>query len=140
MANYTCAFRTNYFAVKDKELFDKIVDIANIQGGDCKSYEKDGKYMIGGYGQPYIFGDPDIDFVKDLPEYENSFFTLLQKCVADDDAIIYKEAGWEALRYITHEAWVITSEVMNWINIDDMLIDTARELLENEDWTTTLTY
>ena len=140
MANYICTFRTNYFGIKDKEFFDKFIATAKEQSEDINVYERDGKYMIGGYGSPVLFGDPDNEFVADLPEDENMFFEMLQKCVADDDAVIYKEAGYENLRYIILEACVITSEAMEFLDVDLQLLDIASKLLENENWQTRLDY
>lgn len=140
MANYNCTFRTNYFAVKDKEYFDQMIERVKRQSEDISVFEKDGKYAIGGYGSPVIFGDPEDDFLKDLPEDENSFFDELQKCVADDDAVLYKEAGYEKLRYVLLEAVVITSEAIECIDIDKQLYEAAVELLEDENWKTRMDY
>lgn len=140
MANYICTFRTNYFGIKDKEFFDKFIAASKIQSEDINVYERDGKYMIGGYGSPVLFREPDNEFTSDLPENGNMFFNMLQKCIADDDAVIYKEAGYEKLRYIVLEACVITSEAMEFLDVDKQLMDIACNLLENEDWQTRMDY
>ncbi len=140
MANYQCAFRTNYFSVKDRAYFNKMIDCVKRDSDEIYVHENEGKVMIGGYGNPMIFGDQDDEFSKDLPTDDNSFFTELQKCVAENDAIIYKEAGHEKLRYIIHEAVVITSEAIEFLDIDGQLKKIAQELLENENWETKLCY
>ncbi len=160
MANYECAYRTNYFHVKDEEVFKNVIHLAQKTSEDLNCYPSNGDptaYMIGGYGSlclcPEYFdeGDEDSKLLENIlcqlgkedlleSEDEDIFFELLAACVRDDDAIIYMEGGHEKLRYVSMVARVITSKDDDWINIESLTLKMARDMLGNPEWNTRLTY
>ena len=160
MANYECAYRTNYFHVKNMDLFKEFITLAKYDSEDLVIYpdgnDKDA-IMIGGYGSPSFFpkdfyeeGGERANQMKsllknlgleDLIESEDDiFFEVLAACVRADDAILYKEGGNEKLRYVSLNSIVITSGSINWIDIDKYMLEQARAALGNKEWKTQIDY
>lgn len=54
--------------------------------------------------------------------------------VAEDDAVIIMESGNEKLRYVTGCATIITSKGVDGVDVVDIAIQKARELLGNPTW------
>lgn len=156
MANYECVYRTNYFHVKDMEIFKEFISMAKRSSEDLNVYEspnKNGSFMIGGYGShsfvPCFISEEGAEEERQLEallkklgleKYVDSeddiFFEALSSCVRDDDAILYKEGGHEKLRYVSLDAIVITSKSIEYIEIDNQMIEMARAALGNESWET----
>ena len=149
MANYECTWRTNYFTVKDKELFKKLKGFCSADGS-FKVFNDgpDDKVGLGGDGCPgcypeYLEDDQLEELMKILRDTlgfevddigDNMFFDILRKCVADDDAIIYKEAGHEKHRYVTTIGQVITSQEIIYIDLDKFLLQAACDKLGDPEW------
>ena len=123
MANYSCTIRTNYFRVKDEDSFRELmsrvygsedsVDIFERRDNNGTLYFGFGCYGgIGGLRNAASDEDDDAD-----ESAYDEFLDKLQKCVAEDDAIIIFEAGSEKLRYVTGEATIITSTDYKFFNI-----------------------
>lgn len=155
MANYNCVWRTNYFNVKDAEFFRQVMEMAKRTSEDLYIGEDpDGTFMLGGYGCPSFcpgwLDDEKVQDAKELlekigmndvdNEEDDIFFDVLQKCVADDDAILFKEGGAEKLRYVNLSAGIITSKSIEWIDIEKQMTETARKMLNNDSWETKLDY
>lgn len=157
MANYECAWRTNYFRVKNADLFRQAMELSKKTSEDLYIKEScSGVFMLGGYGSPsfcpgWLDKEEDLQAAKEVMEKiglqyneceedEDIFFNVLQKCVDENDAILFKEGGWEKLRYIGISAGIITSKSIEWIEIDKQLFATARKLLKNDNWETQLEY
>ena len=167
MANYESFYRTNHFKVKKLDEFKKAMAFAKTCSEDLNVYEDEnrkGYFMICGYGEPSFYTDTirdHFDYAKteDIKEEitkedfekfmtnnhiedseDDIFFEVLQSFVAEDDAIIYKEAGHEKMRYIGFCGCVITASGIKSININNELMDLAREALQNPTWETKLEY
>lgn len=160
MANYECTFRTNYFGVKDEKIFQDIVSLAKIQSEDLVCYPSNtepGKYMLGGEGAMVLYANgfeegsdkekllhdilQKLNLEDELKDNDDDIiFDLLSACVRDDDAILYKEGGYEKLRYVQLTAGVITSKGATWLNVDDIMLKNARTLLNNPEWSTQADY
>lgn len=137
MANYYCAVRTNYFAVKDGEAFEKFM--AGVSGEDSvhvwKEPQKDGsvKYGFGCDGSIsgwFSENDNEDDWDVAMEKFEAG----LMEHVAEGDAVIIMESGHEKLRYITGYATIITSDGVDGINLVDAAIQKAREMLGSPEW------
>lgn len=135
MANYNCVVRTNYFHVKDLGAF---MDLMNRTVGSedevelWKETDKEGNpiYAFGCYGG--IAGLPNkSDDEIDDDSYDR-FTDELQKCVAENDAVIIMEAGHEKLRYITGSAFIITTSGTKYLNMETIALDATEKLLETD--------
>lgn len=142
MANYCCTVRTNYFHVKDE---DKFIDLMNRAYGcedEIQLWERkdqDGKttFGFGVYGG--IAGLRNTDGDEDDNAYDE-FLSGLRECVADNDAIIIMEAGNEKMRYVVGAAEIITSKKYEYMEISELAIQKAEELIGRTDWTTQICY
>ena len=137
MANYVSITRTNYFHVKDAEAFRAFID--NVSGDDLKLWdEKDDKgdtvFAFGCEG--FIYGVQNEDENDDY----DLFIKNLQEYIADNDAVILTSAGHEKLRYVTGYVAVITGSDIQHVNINDIALSKAREMLGNPDFSTQMDY
>nr|MCR4693221.1 hypothetical protein [Bacillota bacterium] len=101
-------------------------------------WEKDdnGKkvFAFGGFGE--IMG---LNNAEDDCSYDE-FVKELQEHIAEDDAVIILESGKEKLRYITGYATVVTSSESKFVNIANIAIDLAKKALDNQNWSTDISY
>lgn len=81
----------------------------------------------------------DDDDACDESAYDE-FIEELQKCIADDDAVIILESGNEKLRYVTGSAEIITSQEVGYLSIIDLATKKAAEMLGNPAWKTKCDY
>lgn len=82
------------------------------------------------------YDDDDYDQETDY----DAFIDGLQKCVADDDAIIIFESGNEKLRYLVGQAEVITTDDYCVCNIQATACGLASEMMNNPTWKTRCAY
>lgn len=144
MANYYPITRTNYFHVKDEQKFRDLMNKIVVCDGDLKVWdgvtdETGGKtFGFGGYCS--------IDGYSEGPDYWNAdadyeeFITRLSECVAEDDAVIIFEVGFEKLRYLAGFAVVVTSTDYKIIDLRDEACEEAAKMLNNPEWTTRCDY
>ena len=146
MANYCCTVRTNYFHVKDEEEFRALM--ARVYGSEdsVELWEKEddnGKTVFGfgvysgiaGVRNARDDGDEDCD-----DSAYDEFIDGLQKCVADDDAIIILEVGNEKMRYVVGSATIITSKDYEYLDITNLATERAAQMLCNPGWQTRCDY
>lgn len=142
MQDYCCVARSNYFHVKDIERFEKV--IAKVKGYTnslCVWERTDEKgFPVFGFGaQGGILG------IKESPEDDNetacvAFVEALQRCVADDDAIIILEVISNQLEYAMGDAMIITSSGYCSLDMTDIAMETAAQMLNNPEWDTQCDY
>jgi len=139
MANYYATVRTNYFHVKSPDEFKKM--LMDVEGEDSVLLFEETDEN----GQP-IFGFGCCGTIYGIPKGEDEetdydfFIEKLQACVADDDAVIILEAGYEKLRYVIATALVVTSSDTFFVSAEDVAIEKAREMLKNDKWDTCCEY
>ena len=151
MANYESTMRTNYFKVKDEEKFKALMD--TVSAVDMHLFEdttSDGAKLFGFGCYGCISGvpmDTDGNYVEvsvdnnDDYDYDYDVFLVeLQKHVAEDDAIIITEAGYEKLRYVNGSSIVITSKEIKYLDITNLAFIEAKKMLNNEKWETQTEY
>ena len=144
MANYCCTIRTNYFYVKDEAEFRSFMEQVYGCEDTIELWEKrDDRgctmFGFGCYGG--IAGIRDTDNDEDLEETAfDRFLEKLQKCVAEDDAVIILEAGNEKMRYVVGSALILTSKVCEFLDIAELAEKRAAELLAIPSWKTKLMY
>jgi hypothetical protein len=141
MANYYSKCRSNYFAVTDLAKFKDIM--SHLVGeGEIAFYEHGtdkGKYMF--YCDCNLVGyidDPDDDDGYDDASYR--MIEAFQKILPDDEAIILIESGSEKMRYIHCMATIITNSEVKYVNLSDVALAKAREMLGNPNFTTEMDY
>lgn len=144
MANYCCAIRTNYFHVKNEDDFRFKMSYLLGCEDSIELWEKtdeDGKsiFGFGVYGGILGFSDSSSDEFDEVKAYED-FIKYLQESVSDDDAVLILESGNEKMRYVVGTAIVITSSDIKTINITDLAIEKARDILNNPLWKTRCEY
>ena len=144
MANYYPITRTNYFHVKDEQKFRDLMNKIVVCDGDLEVWdnvtdENGGKtFGFGGYCSIDGYSEDPDDWGADA-DYEE-FITRLSECVAEDDAVIIFEVGFEKLRYLAGFAVVVTSTDYKIIDIRDEACEEAAKMLKNPNWTTRCDY
>lgn len=82
--------------------------------------EKDDEYEIHvRYTKEELVSDDGMD----------SFYEELQKILPDDEAMILVESGHEKLRYVTGFATIVTNKEIRFLNVSDIAVKTAGEML-----------
>ena len=150
MAIYYASIRTNYFRVKDEKKFREFM--AHVSGTEDRvelweEKDKNGNTVFGFGTLGGIAGVTDYhNNSEDDGEDEDSeadfdaFLDSLQTFVADDDAIIILESGHEKLCYVVGSAYIITKDRCDCLDISDLAVKYAAQLLGNPEWTTICDY
>ncbi len=146
MANYYCAVRSNYFHVKDSELFRQfMVRVYGVNGTVELWEEKDANgqtmFAFGSYGGIGGLRNAAEDTSEDADESAyDEFICGLQQNVQTDDAVIILESGHEKLRYLTGSAEIITRSGYDRLDISELARRHAGFMLDNPAWQTKLQY
>jgi hypothetical protein len=140
MANYNAFVRSNYFTVTDTAKFREIMASCIGAEGNIEVFDADdgsGKLGFGCYGA--ISGIP-----TDIEDPESTdldgFYEALQGILAEGDAIIITEVGYEKLRYLIGVCTVITKQGIQCIDLSRKAVDLARTMLGNDRYTTQMDY
>lgn len=138
MANYNGTFRTNYFQVTDKEKFQNVVSAMYVANGEVEAYEENGYFMFGGDGT--LMGAlPKPADEDDEPDYD-LMLEQLQDVLPDGEAILLMTAGHEKLRYVIGTTLVITNKGHKFIDMKDVAMAAAKEMLNDPEWDTQCEY
>lgn len=147
MANYQCTTRTNYFHVKNEDAFVEFMSRAYGSEDSIDLWtdkDNDGKkvFGFGCYGGIAGLKGDDYDAEGyDEDDYNfDAFVDGLQAHVAENDAIIIKEAGNEKMRYVVGSVLVVTSESTQYKEIGGIGVEAAKMMLGNHNWTTRMDY
>lgn len=146
MANYCCAYRTNYFKVKDNEKFKEFM--THVYAEDLEVFHKKDEngnelYGFGGYGGISGYFNNENEYEDSDEAWDNAYDNLidgLAKQVAENDAILLFEVGNEKLRYVVGSVAVITSKGYKYRDITDVGMEMAEQMLNNPDYTTRCEY
>lgn len=143
MANYECVTRSNYFHVKDPDAFRKFM--GRVYGGVEVWEEKDNAgqlvFGFGAYGGICGINPPEDQ--ADDDQYDDSYDTFvngLQDHIADDDAVIILESGYEKMRYVVGSAIIVTHAEIEYLDISSCAVQRGAELLKNPEWATKCDY
>ena len=142
MANYHCAIRTNYFHVKDSELFQQFISRVYGADGSVELWEEkdaDGQIVFGFgcYGGISGLRDAAEDTLETISETAyDEFICGLQQHIREDDAVIILEAGQEKLCYLVGSAEIITCNGHEYLDISDLAQTRASAMLGNPGWQT----
>ncbi len=149
MADVTIRIRTNYFSVTDPDTLRELIASVKTDGVPLSLAGKDGEYMF--YGTSDILGvltekareelKSDPDWADDNPDEAWSmgdFLTKLQALVRPGDACIVKSVGYEAMRSIFADAYIVTADNVEYVGFDETIRKKARGMLGNGKWDTLL--
>lgn len=132
MANYCAITRTNYFHVTDMEAFDRLTD--HLVSEDNIEVEVNGD-------ECYIGCYSSLDFETEDEDYDiNEFYSQLSKIIKEGDAAIFTEIGNEKLRYLCGYCIIVTHDNVACVDLTDVAIQKAREMLKNPNWDTKMDY
>ena len=149
MANYICTTRSNYFRVNDADGFVEFMDHIHGTEDDVDLWAKDVQtdsgvvkyYGFGCYGGILGFLQNGDDYSDDeFDQAFDKFIDGLQKYVADDDAVLIMESGFEKLRYVTGYVTIVTKDRCATIDMVLQAQHLASEFLEDETWSTQCAY
>lgn len=131
MATYVGRFRTNYFSVTDKDAFTKWLE-TYVNGAE--KIVKGNKVGFSDFGSFYfhgLFGE-DVD--------ESDAISSLQKLLADGDACVSEEIGYEKFRYLNSVVTIITKDTYKCLDFDTVLTKEVQGILNDPNFTVDLTY
>lgn len=148
MANYCCTIRTNYFHVKDEAAFRALMERVYGSEDSVDLWERpdaEGNIVFGFGCYGGIAGlrnaQEDSKEAEDLDDTAyDEFIDGLQKCVADNDAIIILEVGNEKLSYVIGSATIITSKDVHGLDITNLAVSEAAAILNTPAYTTRCEY
>lgn len=137
MANYYTKCRSNDFTVTNEEKFEKLCNrLCTESAGDEKPFYKyeydENRYFLAFEGPfSYLVGNENEEtFAED----SYTFFNNLMELLPEGECVIFTEIGWEKLECVTANALVLTKDKMEWVNLDTVALEKARELLKNPDY------
>lgn len=128
MANYYSKCRTNYFSVTDENKLEEIINSCKAEGEIQLLKNQEGKYGFCCDCNLYGIGDDDNSY--------NLLLEELKKILLEDDAIIIINIGYEKMRYLTGGCDVITKNNIEYIDIINVALKTARRMLQNSKFET----
>jgi len=132
--------RTNYFRVTDAEKLKEIV--AKAQGYEGEKIDlfeetEEGEALYGFGCIAPLQGYYD----EEAEEYDyDGFLDDLKTVVAPGDAIIIMEVGYEKLRYVYGSAYIITREKTESMDLTQLVLAKAAEVVGNPDFHTKIEY
>lgn len=136
MANYYTKCISNFFAVTDVKVFKKICDRILVEGYErCYDFYKDdetsNKVRLAFNGPfSYRLNSNSDEFTED--SYDA--FKDIQKLLEDGECIIFTEIGWEKLKCITAGSVIVTKDKIDYVNMDEISLTKAREMLNNPEY------
>jgi len=142
MADYYGFTRTNYFSVTDEKAFRKVIEDSYCSSGDIEIFENNEsgsiKFGFGCYGE--ICGVREV-LEDDCDEGDyDAFVSALQSVLAEGDAIIIREVGYEKLRYLIGRSHVITKSDSRYVHLQDRALAESQIMLNNPEYQTKMDY
>lgn len=107
MANYNSYTRSNYFKVKNLELFKE--QIAKMEGLDLFEYD-DKHICVAIYGDLYSIDEEDREYTHD------DYTKLIQEHIEEDETVFISSVGHEKLRYLGADCTIITKSDITYRN------------------------
>ena len=112
MANFEEKVTSNFFKVKDSKLFINEIEEKQIECFFERKYNDNERFAIVSYD-----GLVTEDF-----EYDD-FIKLIQNHIYDDEIVVIKSIGNEALRYLTADATIVSKEKVEYIEFGKIIKD-----------------
>ena len=112
MANFEEKVTSNFFKVKDPKLFINEIEEKEIECFFERKYNDNERFAIVSY---------DGLITEDF-EYDD-FIKLIQNHIYDDEIVVIKSIGNEALRYLTADATIVSKEKVEYIEFGKIIKD-----------------
>lgn len=112
MANFEEKVTSNFFKVKDPKLFINEIEEKQIECFFERKYNDNERFAIVSY---------DGLITEDF-EYDD-FIKLIQNHIYDDEIVVIKSIGNEALRYLTADVAIVSKEKVEYIEFGKIIKD-----------------
>ena len=112
MANFEEKVTSNFFKVKDPKLFINEIEEKEIECFFERKYNDNERFAIVSY---------DGLITEDF-EYDD-FIKLIQNHIYDDEIVVIKSIGNEALRYLTADVAIVSKEKVEYIEFGKIIKD-----------------
>lgn len=110
MANFEEKVTSNFFKVKDPKLFINEIEEKQIECFFERKYNDNERFAIVSY---------DGLITEDF-EYDD-FIKLIQNHIYDDEIVVIKSIGNEALRYLTADVAIVSKEKVEYIEFGKII-------------------
>ena len=117
MANFEEKVTSNFFKVKDSKLFINEIEEKEIECFFERKYNDNERFAIASYD-----GLMTVDKYGEDFEYDD-FIELIQNHIYDDEIVVIKSIGNEALRYLTADATIVSKEKVEYIEFGKIIKD-----------------
>ena len=115
MANFEEKVTSNFFKVKDSKLFINEIEEKGIECFFERKYNDNERFAIVSYD-----GLVAVDVYGEDFEYDD-FIELIQNHIYDDEIVVIKSIGNEALRYLTADATIVSKEKVEYIEFGKII-------------------
>ena len=115
MANFEEKVTSNFFKVKDSKLFINEIEEKQIECFFERKYNDNERFAIVSYD-----GLVAVDVYGEDFEYDD-FIKLIQNHIYDDEIVVIKSIGNEALRYLTADATIVSKEKVEYIEFGKII-------------------
>lgn len=127
--------RTNYFAVKDKEAFAKLVNNLVTDGNDKAKLVENSQGEVGFVCSDSVYGlklptDPDDEDERDYDAMESEMVKQIQALIKSGHACIITDITYENLRFLNGTAMIITQDKFEVLNLRNLALERARDMLD----------
>lgn len=141
MADYLCKCRTNYFKITDEAAFRALCESCHSNNRiEIFSRGEDENKQYGFLCDGMIYGIPEDPKDEDSGENYDAFISGLQELLPKGEAILLQEVGSEKFRYLIGAVLVITATETKYVEIKEIGLKIARELLRNPEYVTQIDY
>ena len=117
MANFEEKVTSNLFKVKDPKLFINEIEEKEIECFFERKYNDNKRFAIASYD-----GLMTVDKYGEDFEYDD-FIKLIQNHIYDDEIVVIKSIGNEALRYLTADVAIVSKEKVEYIEFGKIIKD-----------------
>ena len=117
MANFEEKVTSNFFKVKDSKLFINEIEEKEIECFFERKYNDNERFAIASYD-----GLMTVDKYGEDFEYDD-FIKLIQNHIYDDEIVVIKSIGNEALRYLTADVAIVSKEKVEYIEFGKIIKD-----------------
>ena len=115
MANFEEKVTSNFFKVKDSKLFINEIEEKEIECFFERKYNDNERFAIVSYD-----GLVAVDAYGEDFEYDD-FIELIQNHIYDDEIVVIKSIGNEALRYLTADVAIVSKEKVEYIEFGKII-------------------
>lgn len=126
--------RTNYFAVKDKKAFAKLVNNLVTDDNDKACLMENSRGEVGFYCSDSVYGlrlcDNDNNDDKDYDAMESEMVKQIQALLESGHACIITDITYENLMFLNGTTMIITQNKMEILNLRHLALEKAKEMLD----------